>query len=410
MRRRHLSLLQTIHRRSVTTSAGRRQHLDGIPFDAIPTHKMAPLNRASQRLRDYVPPPTAYEDVPLTRRAAVLLLLYADAQGNLRVVITIRAKTLSSCTYPEPSALRSPLSIPISTSISTPISISSRSYSQTDDQPLILPGRADSLSETPFQTARREAWEEIGLPSIDQPLPAPFAVEHLCELPANLAKTELVVRPCIALLHSFDPRSGANADPEVSLIPQLDAREVAAVFTAPFHQFLSRTESVRTNSTHPTHPGRDGADASAGSPSTSASASASGEDPGEWYRGSWSLWHNSNWRMHQFFVRDDRTPRRGPIELAAQEQHRQAPPPTQAPQQAPVQVQTQRYRVFGMTARIIVDAARVAYAREPEFEHNSHLGDEAMIAKLRRLGRLSAVRKASDGLTRETMEKAAKLN
>jgi hypothetical protein len=69
-----------------------------------------------------------------------------------------------------------------------------------------------------------------------------------------------------------------------------------------------------------------------------------------------------------------------------------------------------RYRVFGMTARMLVDAARVAYAQEPEFEHNSHFGDEAMIAKLRRLGRLSAVRKASDGLTRETMEKASKLS
>jgi hypothetical protein len=29
----------------------------------------------------------------------VLILLYADLQGDLRVVITIRAKTLSSCTY-----------------------------------------------------------------------------------------------------------------------------------------------------------------------------------------------------------------------------------------------------------------------------------------------------------------------
>lgn len=46
------------------------------------------------------------------------------------------------------------------------------------------------------------------------------------------------------------------------------------------------------------------------------------------------------------------------------------------------------YRIFGMTARIIVDAARVAYAQEPEFEHNSHFGDEEMIARLRQLGRL----------------------
>lgn len=69
-----------------------------------------------------------------------------------------------------------------------------------------------------------------------------------------------------------------------------------------------------------------------------------------------------------------------------------------------------RHRVFGMTARIIVDAARLAYAQEPAFEHNSHWGDEAMIAKLRRMGRLSETRRPSDELTRETMEKAAKLS
>jgi hypothetical protein len=69
-----------------------------------------------------------------------------------------------------------------------------------------------------------------------------------------------------------------------------------------------------------------------------------------------------------------------------------------------------RYRVFGMTARILVDVARVAYGEDPEFEHNSHFGDEAMIANLRKMGRLSAVRKATDELTQETMQKAAKLS
>lgn len=93
--------------------------------------------------------------------------------------------------------------------------------------------------------------------------------------------------------------------------------------------------------------------------------------------------------MHQFFVRNDRVkPRSGGREPSS-----------------PV-----RYRVFGMTARMIVDAARVAYDQEPEFEHNSHFGDEALIASLRRMGRLSAMRKPSDELSRETMEKAAKLS
>lgn len=72
--------------------------------------------------------------------------------------------------------------------------------------------------------------------------------------------------------------------------------------------------------------------------------------------------------------------------------------------------QVTRYRVFGMTARILVDAARVAYGREPEFEHNCHFGDEEMITKLLKIGRLAADRKPQDGLTRETMERAAKLS
>lgn len=61
----------------------------------------ANLNRqdAIERLRAYVPPPTNYAEVPLSRRAAVLILLYADRRGDLKVVLTMRAKTLSSCMF-----------------------------------------------------------------------------------------------------------------------------------------------------------------------------------------------------------------------------------------------------------------------------------------------------------------------
>jgi hypothetical protein len=37
-----------------------------------------------------------------------------------------------------------------------------------------------------------------------------------------------------------------------------------------------------------------------------------------------------------------------------------------------------------------VDVARIAYNEEPEFEHNSHSGDEELIRKLRGMGRLDA--------------------
>lgn len=78
------------------------------------------------------------------------------------------------------------------------------------------------------------------------------------------------MRPCVALLHSYDEATGANEDPEVSLIPKLDAREVAAVFTAPFHNFLRSRDEVEQQ--------------------------VEGENPDEWYQGAWTEWHQSNWR------------------------------------------------------------------------------------------------------------------
>lgn len=103
--------------------------------------------------------------------------------------------------------------------------------------------------------------------------------------------------------------------------------------------------------------------------------------------------------MHQFFVR-------APNRVIKARNRKE---PNQRVDQQERSGGIPSYRVFGMTARMIVDAARVAFNEEPEFEHNSHFGDEAMIAKLRRMGRLSAVRRSGDELTRETMEKAAKL-
>ncbi|KAH2312277.1 hypothetical protein LV164_002731 [Aspergillus fumigatus] len=341
MRRRPLLPLTAITR-GFSTSTGKR--LASQPAPA--REKMPRLNPASQRaidrLREYRPPPTNYELVPLSRRAAVLVLLYADAKGDLRVVLTIRAKTLSS--YAGQAALPG--------------------------------GRADTLEETAFQTARREAREEIGLPDLKLSFPRPFSVEHLCEFPANLARTEVVVRPCVALLHSYDEETGENADPEVSLIPRLDAREVAAVFTAPFHNFLRMRDADDWGT----------------------------KDPTEWYQGSWTGWHQSNWRMHQFFV-----PINSRSVVKPRSSSRMQKQAAEELEEKENSGEVTRYRVFGMTARILVDVARVAYGEDPEFEHNSHFGDEAMIANLRKMGRLNAVRKPTDELTPETMQKAAKL-
>ena len=62
--------------------------------------------QALNRLRAYEAPQTAWADVPLSRRAAVLILLFADRKGGLRVLVTMRAATLRSYTGSLPRPLR----------------------------------------------------------------------------------------------------------------------------------------------------------------------------------------------------------------------------------------------------------------------------------------------------------------
>ena len=292
--------------------------------------------QAINRLRNYVPPPTTWATLPLSRRAAVLILLFADKRGDLRVVLTMRASSL-------------------------------RSYSGQ----AALPGGKAEEGETAFQTARREALEEIGLPSDDSKLPPPFRVEHLCEIPTNLAKTELVVRPCVGFLHSHDEQTGQDASVAETLLPRLDAKEVAAVFSAPFKNFLQAEDDPSQKNL----PGK----------------------PSDWYQGTWTNWHQSRWRMHNFFV---------PVT----NQIVSKPKKTEGQKVAGDRLDSrQRYKVFGMTARILVDVARVAYEQEPTFEHNSHSGDEDMIIRLRRLGRLGDLRQPGEELTQEALRQAANL-
>lgn len=319
------------------------------------------------RLRAYTPPPTQYYNCPLSRRAAVLIVLFPDRHGNLKVVLTMRSASL-------------------------------RNYA---GQAALPGGKADSLSETPWDTARREAYEEIGLPMDDEKLKG-FKVEHLCELPANLAKTELSVRPCVAYLSptsfSLDSKtiSSGVIDSEVEdrLIPRLDPKEVAAVFTAPFRAFLRKD-----------WPGPD-----------PAPVQKNGK-PEKWYRGSWTDWHESRWRMHNFYIpkpQSSREMRRNSEKsvpsLQASSQHGTGLPEGDDPRPEPNALDDlTTFRVFGMTARILVDAARVAYGDEPEFEHNSHFGDEEMIGRLLKMGRLSEVRKKGEILTKDVLRQASKI-
>ncbi|KAK0632123.1 NUDIX hydrolase domain-like protein [Immersiella caudata] len=305
---------------------------------------MAPLNARSAaavaRLRAYKPPPAPlWGRLHLSRRAAVLLLLFADRRGDLRVVVTMRAASL-------------------------------RSFSGHAALP---GGKADTIEETPFQIARREAWEEIGLPMEDAKLPSPFRIEHLCDLPMNLARTELIVRPCVAFLHANEPSvpTGAPRSPstktptvEESMIPRLDAKEVAAVFSAPFSNFLKATDEELPAEEARRRP----------------------LPPGKWYEGNWLQFNGQPWRAHYFYVPvNDQRVMKPKRQLSAAEE-----------EVADELGEKERYQVWGMTARILVDAARIAYGQDPEFEHNSHYGDEGMIEDAEKQGRLGPKKKTSE--------------
>lgn len=289
----------------------------------------------------------------------------------------------------------------------------------------LVPGKADSLDESAFDTARREAYEEIGLPvSDDVSLPGKFTVEHLCELPTNLARTELAVRPCVAYLSSSSSSSSSSQRPasvdvatasaspaDEMLIPRLDAKEVAAVFSAPFHNFLRATDEKRTQE----------------APAAGTVPAGSGT---EWYEGKWTEYYGSRWRMHNFQVpllgqiialprslgghvptaagassdgTDDVNARRGQLVAGARLKLLPSIPsllpyrdhPSSRREDDPFNGKS-RFRVFGMTARILVDAARLAFGEEPQFECNSHHGDEELIARLLLAGRLPSIRKTED--------------
>lgn len=274
----------------------------------------------------------------------MLILLFADRRGDLRVVITMRATSM-------------------------------RNYSGHAAFP---GGKADTLEETPFEIARREASEEIGLPQDDKKLPRPFRIEHLCQLPFNLAKTELAVRPCVAFLHADDDSRQTEITVEEALIPRLEAAEVAAVFSAPFHNFLKAEDEVPEGVTVP-------------------------GKKSDWYKGSWTDWHGGRWRMHNFYV---------PII----NQRVTKPKSKDVDQTATVDKLNKeeeeglsRYRVWGMTARIAVDAARLAYDEEPEFEHNGNFGDEQTIETLETMGRLGEVKKSGSVITKEDLAAASKM-
>lgn len=214
------------------------------------------------------------------------------------------------------------------------------------------------------QIARREAWEEIGLPMDDAKIPKPFRIEPLCCLPCSMAKTELAVRPCVAFLHADDEAGKPKAMVDEGMIPRLDAKEVAAVFSAPLHNFLKTKDEQREGETIP---------------------------PGEWYSGRWIYWHENPWRVHNFSV---------PVnnQRVTKPKVRDGGQAALADELEGEQDTIERFLVWGLTGRMLVDTARIAYDEEPEFEHNAHFGDEGLIDSLETKGLLPEKKRVEVGL------------
>ncbi|SJX61417.1 related to coenzyme A diphosphatase [Sporisorium reilianum f. sp. reilianum] len=124
--------------------------------------------------------------VPAYRRAAVLLCLFGGRNGELYVILSKR---------------------------------SSRLRSHGGDT-AIPGGRFEPTDRDLEYTARREAFEETGLP-----IDASKAVK-LCELPPFLSANELVVTPFVVLVTDH------------TIQPHLNPREVDSLFSLPLVSFL----------------------------------------------------------------------------------------------------------------------------------------------------------------------------
>ncbi|KAE8215822.1 hypothetical protein CF327_g930 [Tilletia walkeri] len=143
---------------------------------------------ALRSLAKYKPEPEPCPDsIPAFRRAAVLLGLFGGRHGDLYVVLSKRAAQL-------------------------------RSHS---GDTAIPGGRFEAKDHDLEETARREAWEECGLPMDSR------RVQKLCELEPFLSANELVVTPIVVLL----------IDPLIK--PSLNPNEVDALFSLPFKAFLT---------------------------------------------------------------------------------------------------------------------------------------------------------------------------
>lgn len=155
---------------------------------------------------------SVWHKLPIARRSAVLVLLFMGKYGELRVILTKRSRNLRN----------------FSGHISFP------------------GGKADNGLESEWETARRESFEEIGLPLNNEQLGLMgLQIEKLATLPCFLARTLLAVRPCVGILKSSDLSDGSS-DYNIlnkALKLALNPGESSSVFSVPLREFFDQRKA-----------------------------------------------------------------------------------------------------------------------------------------------------------------------
>lgn len=244
---------------------------------------------ALARLKGYKAPPSIWDRLHFSRRAAVMAILYKNRYGNLSTILTVRPGHMSS--FAGDAALPG--------------------------------GKADFQEESAVEVASRETHEEIGIPRDQSELAKiGYTLEHLTTLPAYLSRNLLAVRPSVAYLHPLDESRGTHHVTDLpSLLEnvQLDPAEVHEVFSAQLERFLS-------------------------------------SKPDGWYRDVPANWGGLKWNQHTFRLlrRTKKVGEQGWV------------------------------NVWGLTANMLIDIARIAYSREPDMEHRKPgvYGDESILTGL----------------------------
>lgn len=144
--------------------------------------------------------------------------------------------------------------------------------------------------------------------------------------------------------------------------------------------------------------------------------------PGHRYDGRWIHFRDVHrWRVHNFYVPVGRHQVQRPepeTELPVGEVPNDAPSAAVAPEgnpQANVAEKPDedankigRYKVWDMTAHILVDAARLAYDEVPEIKHNPHYGRKDIILEMDKEGRFLDKKRKAEGEAAEDGHDAKK--